>query len=143
MSTAKTTKTLKASTKKTVKTPGLKFKTVDDYIATLPAGTKKIMKEIKKVIKEVAPKAEEKISYGIPSFHFNGQLVYFAAWKEHVSVYPKSTLMAKAIPELDNYEGGKGTVKFPLDKTIPYNLIRKFVKFRLEENLRKASAKKK
>lgn len=139
MSTARTPK---ATTKKAVKAPALKFNTVDDYIDKLPATTKKIMKEIRKVIRQAAPKAEEKISYGIPSFHFNGVLIYFAAWKEHVSVYPKSVLMAKAIPQLADYEGGKGTVQFPLDKPVPYALIKKIVKFRLEENLGKAKKKK-
>jgi uncharacterized protein YdhG (YjbR/CyaY superfamily) len=143
MSTSKTTKIPKAATKKTVKVPGLKFKTVDDYIATLPPATKKILKEMKKVIKEAAPQAEEKISYNIPSFHFNGVLVYFAAWREHVSIYPKSALMEKAIPELAKYEGGKGTVQFPLDKPVPYGIIKKFVKFKLEEKLSKIKKTKK
>ena len=101
------------------------------------------MKELRKVIKQAAPKAEEKISYNIPSFQFHGALVFFAAWKEHVSVYPKSVLAEKAIPALAKYEGGKGTVKFPLDQPIPYDLVKKFVKFRLEENLRRAKPTKK
>src|SRR5688572_2437865 len=95
-----TVKTPKANTKKAVKAPSLKFKTIDEYIATLPPATKKIMKELRKVIKQAAPKAEEKISYNIPSFQFHGALVFFAAWKEHVSVYPKSVLAEKAIPAL-------------------------------------------
>lgn len=144
MNTAKTpkAKTATAKTKKAVKAPGLKFKTVDEYIDALPPSTKKIMKELRKVIKQAAPKAEEKISYSIPSFQFHGALVFFAAWKEHVSVYPKSTLAEKAIPELANYEGGKGTVQFPLDKPIPYTLVKKFVKFRVEENLRRVKPAK-
>lgn len=131
------------ATSKTAKpkaTANAKNKTVNDYIDALPAGTKKIVKELRKTIKEIAPKAEEKISYGIPSFHFHGMLIWYAAWSEHISLYPRSRTMEAAIKELANYEGGKGTIKFPLDKPLPFALIKKIVKFRLEENLRKAKS---
>ncbi len=119
-----------------------KFKNVEEYLATLPAPAKKIFKELRKTIKQAAPEAEEVISYNIPALKLHGMLVYYAAWKEHVSIYPRTAGMEKAFKkELAPYEGGKGTLKFPTDKPVPFDLISKIVKLRVRENLEKASVK--
>jgi uncharacterized protein YdhG (YjbR/CyaY superfamily) len=127
-----------------MKAESTKFKTVDEYLSTMPVKTKGILKEIRKVIKQAAPKAEEAISYNIPAFKFQGMLIYYAGWKDHVSIYPRTAGLEKAFKkELAPYEGGKGTIKFPIDEPIPYDLIRKLVKFRVQENLDNAAAKAK
>jgi uncharacterized protein YdhG (YjbR/CyaY superfamily) len=120
----------------------VKFQTVEEYMSSLPPATRKILKEIRKTIKQAAPKAEETISYNIPAFKLHGVLIYYAAWKEHVSIYARTARMEKAFKkELAPYEGGKGTIKFPIDQPIPYELISRIVKFRVQENLDKAAAK--
>src|SRR5258705_7815520 len=108
-----------------MKTTSTKFKTVDEYISALPARTKGILKEVRKTIKQAAPQAEELISYNIPSFKLHGGLIWYAAWKEHISVYPRSSRMEASIKELSEYKGAKGTIKFPIDKPIPFDLISK------------------
>ena len=120
-----------------------KFKTVDEYLSALPTKTKAILKEVKKTIQQEVPEAEEMISYNIPAFKWHGGLISYAAWKEHISLYPRSSAMEAAIKELSEYEGSKGTIKFPIDRPIPFNLIKKIVKFRMKQNLEKAKAKKK
>lgn len=112
-----------------------KFANVDDYIQTFPPDVQTILKKIRATIRRVIPTATETISYQIPTFKVNGRyVVYFSGWKEHVSLYP----IPKGSPSFDkqitHYTSGKGTVKFPLDKPIPYDLIKKIVKFRLQEN---------
>jgi uncharacterized protein YdhG (YjbR/CyaY superfamily) len=126
-----------------MKATSAKFKTVDEYLSALPANTKVILKEVRKTIKQAAPQAEELISYNIPSFKLHGGLIWYAAWKEHISVYPRSSRMDASIKELSEYEGAKGTIKFPIDKPIPFDLISKIVKFRVKENLEDGKAKKK
>ena len=126
-----------------MKATSAKFKTVDEYLSALPANTKVILKEVRKTIKQAAPQAEELISYNIPSFKLHGGLIWYAAWKEHISVYPRSSRMEASIKELSEYEGAKGTIKFPIDKPIPFDLISKIVKFRMKENLEDGKAKKK
>ena len=120
-----------------------KFKTVDEYLSALPANTKSILKELRKTIKQAAPQAEELISYNIPSFKFHGGLIWYAAWKEHISLYPRTSRMEASIKELSEYEGSKGTIIFPIDRPMPFNLISKIVKFRVRENLEKAKTKAK
>lgn len=121
-----------------------KFKTVDEYLSALPTKTKTILKVLRKTIKQAAPQAEELISYNIPAYKLNGLLIYFAAWKEHVSIYPRTSGMEKAFKkELSGYEGSKGTVKFPINRPIPFSLISKIVKFRVQENLAKSRTKAK
>ena len=93
-------------------------------------------------IRKAAPGAQETISYQIPAFRLNGDLVYFAAFKKHIGLYPRTTAITKFKKELNDYECSKGTVRFPLDQPIPYSLITKIVKFRVKENLAKAKAKK-
>ena len=121
----------------------VKFKTVDEYISALPANTKSIFKEVRKTIKQAAPQAEEVISYNMPSFKLYGGLIGYAAWKEHISLYPRTSRMEASIKEIAEYEGGKGTIKFPIDGPIPFDLIRKIIKFRIKETFEKTKAKKK
>jgi uncharacterized protein YdhG (YjbR/CyaY superfamily) len=101
-----------------------KFATVDEYIGSFPADVQKVLQKIRKTIHKAVPKAEEKISYQIPAFNLEGRyLVYFAGWKSHVSVYPLPEADDEFERELAPYRSGKGTVKFPLNQPIPYDLI--------------------
>ena len=118
-------------------------KTTDEYIAGFPGEVQKILKKIRATIRKAAPAAEEKISYQIPTFTLNGKyLIYFAAWKKHVALYPAPRGHEKFKNELAAYEGGKGTVKFPLDRPIPFDLISRIAKFKVKETLESAKAKK-
>ena len=119
------------------------FVSIDEYIATFPEATQKILKKIRATIKAAAPEAEEKISYQMPTFTLKGNLVHFAAFKNHIGFYPTPTGIEKFKKELSVYERAKGSVQFPLDKPIPYDLISKIVKFRVKENLGNAEAKAK
>jgi uncharacterized protein YdhG (YjbR/CyaY superfamily) len=113
-----------------------RFKTIDEYIASFPRNIRDILEETRKVIRESAPKAEETISYGIPTFDLNGRhLVHFAAYKNHVGFYPGGSSGIKAFQrELSPFKTSAGTIQFPLDKPIPFDLVRKIVKFRAKEN---------
>ena len=118
-----------------------KPKNTDEYISSFPPATQKILQQIRATIKKIAPKAEEAISYGIPVFNLNGTyLVYFAGFKNHVSIYPAPRGKDEFKEILSAYKGGKGTVQFPLDKPVPFNLITKIVKFRMKENSSKKTA---
>lgn len=121
-----------------------KPKNTDEYISSFPQATQKILQQIRATIKKTAPKAEEAISYGIPVFNLNGTyLIYFAGFKNHVSIYPAPRGKDEFKKILSAYKGGKGTVQFPLDKPIPFNLITKIVKFRMKENSSKKVAPEK
>jgi uncharacterized protein YdhG (YjbR/CyaY superfamily) len=117
------------------------FTSIDEYIATFPAETQKILQELREAIQSAAPQAEEKISYQMPTFALNGNLVHFAAMKNHIGFYPTPSGITAFEEELSNYEGSKGAVRFPLDKPLPLRLIKKIVKYRVTENLQKAAAK--
>lgn len=119
------------------------FHNIDEYIATFPKETQKILEQIRATIKAAAPEAQEKISYQMPTFFLNGNLVHFAAFKNHIGFYPVPTGIEKFKKELSIYEQGKGSVQFPLDKPMPLGLISRIVKFRVKENLAKAKTKKK
>jgi uncharacterized protein YdhG (YjbR/CyaY superfamily) len=112
-----------------------KFKTVDEYFSTLPAQTKALLQEVRKVINKSAPGAEDVISYNMPAFKLNGMLVWYAAHKEHIGFYPKPSGLQAFKKELSGYKSSKGAVQFPLDKPLPLHLISKMVKFRVKENL--------
>ena len=120
-----------------------KFKTVDEYISAFPANKKKILRQVRQTIKQAAPQAEELISYNMPAYRYNGMLVYFAGYKNHIGFYPITSAIKAFKKELAAYEGAKGTVRFPLDKPLPLGLISKMVKFRVKENEAKALLKKK
>ena len=113
------------------------YKSVDDYIASFPEGVQKILEELRSVIHAAAPDATEKISYQMPAFTLNGPLVYFAAFKSHIGFYPTASGIAAFEKELAVFDTSKGTVRFPTDQPLPFDLIRKIVKFRVEKNLRK------
>jgi uncharacterized protein YdhG (YjbR/CyaY superfamily) len=92
---------------------------------------------LRQLIRDSAPDAEEAISYQMPTFKLNGNLIWFAAFKKHIGLYPKTSAIEIFRKELSNYEVSKGTVRFPLDKPIPFDLVRKIVKYRVKENLEK------
>jgi len=117
-------------------------KNIDEYIAGFPNDVQEILEKIRMTIRKAAPDAEETISYQIPTFTLKGKyLVYFAAYKKHIGFYPAPTGIEKFKNELSIYGSAKGTLKFPLDKPIPFGLISKIVKFRVKENLARAEAK--
>jgi len=126
-----------------MKSKKVSFNSIDEYIDSFPEDVQKIMKQLRETIKAAAPKAEEKISYQMPTFTLNGTyLVYFAGWKTHIAFYgaPRGNVEFKE--DLSAYETGQGTLKFPLDKPIPLKLIAKIVKFRVAENLKRTDKKK-
>ena len=113
-----------------------KYKTIDEYIAGSSETVRNFLKELRQVIKESAPGAEETISYGIPTFKLKGSsLVHFAAFKDHISFFPGGPSAIEALEkELSPFKLSKGTVQFPLDKPIPVDLVKRMVKFRVKEN---------
>jgi uncharacterized protein YdhG (YjbR/CyaY superfamily) len=120
-----------------------KPETVSEYVAALPSSSKKEFNELRRTIKSVIPKgAEEVISYGIPAVKYHGIVVYYSAWKKHLSMYPANASMEAAIDGVSDYKVSKGTLQFPLDEKLPIGLIKKIVKFRLKQNLEKTAAKK-
>lgn len=119
------------------------METIDAYIAGFPEDIQAILQKIRAIVRKAAPDAEEAIRYQIPTFTLNGNLVHFAAFKNHIGFYPTPSATGKFKKELAKYEAGKGSVRFPLDQPIPYALIRDIVKFRVAENASKAEAKAK
>jgi uncharacterized protein YdhG (YjbR/CyaY superfamily) len=107
------------------------YKDIDEYIADAPEEMQSMLKVLRKTIKEEIPGVEESMSYKMPTFNLNGKyVVYFAAWKNHISLYPFSSDMEKIFPEAKKYKtSGKGTIQFPLDQALPLPFIRKIVKF--------------
>ena len=115
-----------------------KPKNIDEYIAGFPEDIREILQQVRGAIKKAAPAAAETISYAIPTFTLNGNLVHFAAFKNHIGFYPAPTGIEEFKKELSAYKGAKGSVQFPLDKPMPLNLISKIVKYRVKKNLEKA-----
>lgn len=111
-----------------------KAKTIDEFIEGFPKETQVILEEMRKRIKKVAPEATEAISYGIPTFKLNGNLVHFSAYSHHVGFYPGAEAIEVFKKDLSNYECSKGTVRFPLDQPIPYDLVEKITKYRVKKN---------
>jgi uncharacterized protein YdhG (YjbR/CyaY superfamily) len=116
-------------------------KNINEYIAGFPPEIQDILEKIRTTVGIAAPGAEETISYQMPTFRLKGNLVHFAAFKNHIGFYPTPTGTEEFKKELSVYEGGKGSIRFPLDKPIPYDLISQIVKFRVKENLERAEAK--
>jgi uncharacterized protein YdhG (YjbR/CyaY superfamily) len=110
------------------------YKTIDEYIARADETVRPKLEQIRRVIKAAAPEAQEAISYSMPAFKQNGVLVYFAAFRDHVGFFPTASGVANFKKELAEYDTSKGTIRFPLDKPIPFELIEKIVKFRVKEN---------
>lgn len=117
--------------------------TIDEYIAGFPPDLQEILQTIRATIREAAPDAGEAIKYQIPTFTLNGNLVHFAAFKNHIGFYPTPTGTEHFEEELSAYKRAKGSVQFPLDQPIPYDLIRRITEFRVKEAQEKAAAKKK
>jgi len=120
-----------------MRTPKKEFTTIDEYIATFPKNVQSILEELRQAVKETAPEAEEAISYQMPAFKLNGNLVYFAAFKNHIGFFPTSSAMEVFKEEVKEYKTGKGTLRFPMDKPMPLDLVKKIVKYRVKENLDK------
>jgi len=115
------------------------FKSVEEYIKTFPAEIQKILQQVRETIKKAAPEAEETINYQIPTFKLNGNLVHFAAFKNHIGFYPAPSGHKAFEKELSVYKSGKGSVQFPLDKPMPLALIKRIVQYRVKENSSKGS----
>jgi len=121
----------------------LNFQSIDEYIALFPAEIQKILENIRSTIHAAAPDAVEKISYRMPTFDFHGNLVHFAVHTKHIGFYPASSGVDHFKSPLEAYKTSRGAIQFPLDKPIPYDLIREITLFRYHENLQRAGAKKK
>lgn len=113
--------------------------TIDEYISAFPPEVRAILQKIRKIARRAAPDAQETISYRIPAFKLNGVLVYFAAFKKHIGLYPPVRGDARLEKALARYAGEKGTLRFPLDEPIPYPLIERIVKLRVRQNRAKAA----
>jgi len=118
------------------------FTSIDEYIASFPADIQERLRQMRAVIHETAPEAQEKISYQMPTFFLHGNLVHFAAFKNHIGFYPAPRGIEAFKDELTAYEGAKGSVRFPLDQPLPLDLIRRIVQFRVTDQLQNAKAKK-
>jgi uncharacterized protein YdhG (YjbR/CyaY superfamily) len=118
-------------------------KDIDEYIAGFPPDIQATLQQIRATIRAAAPDAEEKISYQMPTFFLYGNLVHFAAFKNHIGFYPAPTGIERFQEKLAAYKGGKGSVQFPLEAPMPLGLIGEIVKYRVQENLARAQAKKK
>jgi uncharacterized protein YdhG (YjbR/CyaY superfamily) len=117
------------------------YKDMDEYIATFPKEVQAILEKLRATIRRAAPNAEETISYQLPTFTLEGNLVHFGAFKKHIGFFPASSGIEKFKEEFYCYKGSRGSVQFPLDKPVPFGLISRIVKFRVKENLERAKAK--
>ena len=118
-----------------------KFETIDEYIKIFPKDVQNLLKSVRQTIKKAAPKAEETINYQIPTFKLNGNLVHFAAFKNHIGFYPGSKAIEIFSKDLKEYKTSKGAIQFPIDRRIPTSLIRKIVEHRVKINSAKNSKK--
>jgi len=121
---------------------GTKFKTVEEYFSTLPPDVRDILEDLRKTIKQAAPKAEEEISYNMPAIRQGKVLVYYAAHKGHIGFYPTSSPMVAFKDELAAFKTSKGAIQFPIDKPIPKKLVKDIVKYRLTQVQEKEISKK-
>jgi uncharacterized protein YdhG (YjbR/CyaY superfamily) len=118
-------------------------KNIDEYIAAYPAEVQELLQTMRATIHKAAPDAEEAITYGIPTFKLNGNLVHFGGYKNHIGFYPAPMGIEAFKEETAQYEAGKGTLQFPIDQPLPLELVSRIVKFRVEKNLVKAKKKDK
>ena len=118
-----------------MKTPKKEYKTIDEYLALFPKDIQKILQELRLAIRDSAPDAVEVINYQMPTFKLNGNLVHFAAAKSHIGFYPTPSAIEAFEEELSDYEVSKGTVRFPMNKPIPIDLVKRIVRFRVKENI--------
>jgi uncharacterized protein YdhG (YjbR/CyaY superfamily) len=117
------------------------FSTINEYISEFPEEIQVKLEQIREIIQQAAPEAKEAIRYGMPTFVLNGNLVHFAAYKNHIGFYPAPSGIDAYLDELAVYRTGKGTIQFPIDQPIPLNLVKKVVEFRVNENLGKRKGK--
>ena len=118
------------------------YKDADEYISLFPPQVQLILQQLRQAIRDLVPEAEETISYGIPTFRLHGNLVHYAAYKNHIGFYPGAAGIEIFKDKLARYKLSKGTVQFPIDEPIPFDLIREIVLFRVNQNQLKAQAKK-
>jgi uncharacterized protein YdhG (YjbR/CyaY superfamily) len=116
-------------------------KSIDEYISGLPEEVQETLRKLREVIRKAAPGAEEKISYGMPTFALHGNLIHFAAHKRHIGLYPTPSGIETFGLELSGYKSAKGSVQFPIDMPLPYELIGRIVRFRVVENVKLAEEK--
>ncbi|MFC5704467.1 iron chaperone [Cohnella faecalis] len=119
----------------------LTYSSIDDYISTFSPEVQEILQTLREVIKKSAPDAKEKISYQMPTFELHGNLVHFAAYKNHIGFYPGAGGVSAFQSELSAYKGAKGSVQFPIGKPLPYELISRIVAFRVADNIERAKGK--
>jgi len=117
----------------------LVFKTIDDYINQCPTDIQPFLNTIRETIRMAAPMASERITYQMPTFYLNGNLVHFAAYKHHIGFYPTPSAILAFNNELSPYKTSKGAIQFPLTHPLPTDLIRRIVVFRVHENLKKSN----
>jgi uncharacterized protein YdhG (YjbR/CyaY superfamily) len=108
--------------------------TIEEYIAQFPEEIQEILQKLREEIKKAAPEATEKISYQMPTFYYHGNLVHFAAYKKHIGFYPTPSGIEAFQEEISKYKWAKGSVQFPINKPIPYDLVRQIVLYRVQEN---------
>lgn len=125
-----------------MKSPTADFETIDAYIASFPDDVARKLEKVRAAIRKAAPEATEKISYRMPAFHHHGSLVWFAAFKNHIGLYPTASGIRQFESELKGYVHSKGAIQLPLDEALPLALIAKIVKFRVAENEAKSSKKR-
>ncbi len=118
------------------------YQTIDEYIAGFPPEVQQLLQQMRATIKAAAPQAQEKISYQMPTFYLHGNLVHFAAFKNHIGFYPAPQGIEAFQAELSAYKGAKGSVQFPINQPLPLDLVRRIVEYRVGENLRQAALKK-
>jgi uncharacterized protein YdhG (YjbR/CyaY superfamily) len=110
------------------------YASIDEYILGFPENVQAKLSELRQLIREIAPAAQERISYRIPTFYLNGNLVHFAAYAKHIGFYPTPSGITRFKRELSRYKHSKGAVQFPIEEALPVELIKKIVKYRVEEN---------
>ena len=120
-----------------------KFETVTDYIASFPLEKQVLLKQIRAALQKAVPEATETIKYGMPTLVLHGNLLHYAAMKNHIGFYPAPSGIEKFAEELKPYHTSKGAVQFPLDQPLPYDLMVKIALFRVEENVEKIKHKAK
>jgi uncharacterized protein YdhG (YjbR/CyaY superfamily) len=134
-------KSAKSKASQSKVTPSTNTETIDSYIENFPAKIQAVLQKVRATIQKAAPDADEVISYRMPAFKWNGIVVYFAGWKEHVGLYPPIRGDAELEKAVAPYAGPKGNLQFPLDKPMPYALLTKIVKHRLKQNAARKGAK--
>lgn len=123
--------------------PKQQFTTIDEYIGTFPQDVRDILQKLRQTIHAAAPDAEEAISYQMPTFKLHGNLIHFAAFKSHIGLYPTPSATEAFVQELAPYAVSKGSIRFPLDQPIPYDLVTRIVEYRVQETVNKRKSKKK